>query len=106
MKYLVTATRDRLVPMTPEQGIVLFQAAKEWTKARLADGTMDCNYIFADTQGGIVITNADSHEELMDRLTEYPLWSFFTWEVKALGDWSHQFDNVVAFFQRVISQQP
>ena len=105
MNFLVTGTRNYLVPMTPEQGLALLQAAKEWTKARLADGSMDCSYIFADTQGGFAISNADSHEELMDRLMGYPLWAFFTWEVKALGDSGPQFDRLVAFYQKVASMQ-
>lgn len=100
MKYMVIGTRN-LVPMEPAMAVNLFQAAKEWVKARLADGTLDLHYFHVDTSGGFTISNADSHEEVMDRLVDYPLYVFFDWEVICLVDWSHGYDKMIELFQNI-----
>ena len=100
MKYLVIGKRN-LVPMEPQMAVGLYQAAKQYSNARLADGTLDCQYTFADLSGGCGITNADSHEEAHDRLVDYPLFPFFDWEVTPLCDWSHNHDKVIEFFQKL-----
>ena len=100
MKYLITARQRRSVP--PEQAVSLFQAAREWLSAQLADGRLDCNYVFADTSGGCGILNADSHEEAFDTLLAHPLNPFFDWEIKALCDWGHGIDKVIEFYQKRI----
>ncbi|MGB5931821.1 MAG: muconolactone Delta-isomerase family protein [Anaerolineae bacterium] len=98
MKYATRSQRN-LVPIPREQGVALFQAAKEWVKARLADGTLDCVYSFADLSGGLAIGNADSHEELMDRILDYPMYPFFDWEVEPLCDFSHSMDRLIEWWQ-------
>ena len=50
MKYLVIA-KPGITPMPPEQAAELNQAAKEWMKARFADGSVDCHYVFPE--GGV-----------------------------------------------------
>jgi muconolactone delta-isomerase len=99
MKFLVTG-QPGPAPMPPEQAVGLLQAAKEWMNARLADGRVDCHYVFPQG-GGIIISNADSHEALMDGLLEYPLFPFMTWEIKALCDWSHGTGKFIELFQKV-----
>ena len=100
MKYITIGTRN-LMPMDPKMGISLFQAAKKWTNARLADGTMDLQYVHVDTGAGFAITNADSHEEVYDRLLDYPLYPFFDWEVIGLVDWSHAYDKNIELLQKM-----
>jgi hypothetical protein len=99
MKYLIVAERNT-VPIPVDQGAALYQAAKAWINAHLADGRMDCSYVFADT-GGLAITNAESHEEVFDALLSYPLYAFFDWEVRALCDWSHSYDSIIELFERL-----
>ena len=99
MKYL-SSGRPGAVPIPPEQAVGIYQAAKEWMNARLAEGTVDCHYVFPD-RGGFVIGNADSHEEILDRLMEYPLYPFLDWEVRPLCDWSHAYDKAIEFFQKL-----
>jgi muconolactone delta-isomerase len=101
MKYL-TIAKPGTTPVPPEQGVGLWQAAKEWINARLADGRLDCHYVFADT-GGFAISNADSHEEVFDALLTFPLFAFFDWEVKALCDWSHSYDKIIEVYQQLAS---
>ena len=100
MKYFVIGTRN-LAPMDPKMGIGLFQAAKQWINAQLADGTMDLHYVHIDTGAGFAISNADSHEELYTMILEYPLYPFFDWEVIALVDWSHAYDKNIELFQKI-----
>lgn len=76
MKYLVINRRNAM-PIPPEQAATLFQAAKFWLKTRQAEGGIDCYYIFADTKGGLTISNADSHEEVYDHILDFPLYMFF-----------------------------
>lgn len=100
MKYLVTSQLGAR-PIPREQGVGLYQAAKEWLKARLADGRLDCHFPFANLSGGFAIANADSHEEVLEELLDFPLYPFFDWEVTPLCDWSHSFDKLIEYFQKV-----
>jgi hypothetical protein len=103
MKYMVIGTRN-LAPMDPKMGIGLFQAAKQWINAQLADGTMDLHYVHIDTGAGFAISNADSHEELYTKILEYPLYPFFDWEVIGLVDWSHSYDKNIELFQKIAAR--
>jgi len=104
MKYFVKRTRN-LVPMDPKTGISLFQAAKQWINAQLANGSMDLNYVHVETGAGCAITNAASHEEMYTRILEYPLYPFFDWEVVALVDWSHSYDGQVELLQKIAAMK-
>jgi muconolactone delta-isomerase len=97
MKYLVTA-QPGTTPVPPEQELALWQAEKEWFNARLADGTVECNYFFLD-EGGFAICNVDSHEALWDLLVTYPFYDFSIWKVRALCDWAHASDNIIESLQ-------
>ena len=87
--------------MPMERAADIYQAAKQWMGAQLANGRFDCHYIFSETGGGFVISNADSHEEVTDSLLEYPLYPFLSWEVKPLSDWSHSYDKLTEFFRKI-----
>jgi muconolactone delta-isomerase len=100
MKFLVMGKRN-LVPMEPKMAVGLVQAAKENTEAQLAAGTLDVSYMFADGSGGFVIANADSHEEALDRLMDFPMYVFLDWEVKPLVDSSHTYDKLRELFQKM-----
>jgi len=99
MKYLVTA-RPGTTTIKLKYGARVFEAAKEWASARLADGTFDCHYGFSDL-GAFGIVNADSHEALLDGILECPVYPFFEWEVKALCDWQHTYDKNIEYFKKL-----
>ena len=99
MKYLVTA-RPGTTPLRVKYGTPVFQAAKEWAGSRLADGTFDCHYGFADL-GAFVIANGDSHEALFDEILECPLYPYFEWEISALCDWQHMYDKNIEYFKKL-----
>ncbi len=97
MKYLVTG-QTGTTPVPPEQMLALWQAAKEWFNARLADGTVECHYLFLDG-GGFAISNVDSHEALWDLLVTYPFYPYNVWKVEALCDWAHIYDRTIENLQ-------
>lgn len=101
MKYL-TIGKPGTMPIPPDQGAVLLQAGKDWIKAKLADGTLDCVYNFFGG-GGIAIGNAESHEDVLRDLLEYPLYPFFTWEVKPLLDMDGSLNQYIEFYKRLAS---
>jgi len=90
MKYCVTA-RPGLLPPSPEQ----FDAALEWLRARLDDGTFDCLYGFLEG-GGFSVANAPSHKEALDLMAEYPLYGMVEWEVRPVLDFGEGMDTVRA----------
>ncbi len=92
MKFLVLAKPNTRAPAM-ENPLATYQAAKEYLDAKLADGTFDCVYQFADGRRGIGIANADSHEELWEKLTAYPLYPFQDYKVQALVDLDYVFDK-------------
>ena len=100
MKYLITGKRN-VVPMPTERAAELFQGAKAWMNARLADGRLECHYVFAGLGGGFAVRNADSHEQVLDELLDYPLYPFFDWEVHSLCDYGHSYDKLTEYFQRL-----
>jgi muconolactone delta-isomerase len=100
MKYMIMGTRN-LMPMEPATAVAVFQAAKQWMEARLADGTHDLHYVDIETGAGFTITNASSHEEVMDGIYDYPPYPFFDWEVTPLCDWSHAYDKTIELFQKL-----
>lgn len=100
MKFLVMGKRNQ-VPMEPKMAVGLVQAAKESMKAGLADGTLDVSYMHVDGSAGFTIANADSHEEAMDGLLDFPMFVFMDWEVIPLVDWSHAYDKLIELFQKM-----
>jgi muconolactone delta-isomerase len=90
MKFFVTAkirTGARVSSRTLE-------AHNEYLRASLADGSIDCIYAFVGG-GGFSISNADSPEQMQERLAQSPLFPFVEWEVHALIDYNRALDGAV-----------
>ena len=98
MKYLITA-KPGTTHIPTEQGAVLLQAVLEWTKAKLADGTLDSVYNLFDG-GGIGIGNAETNEEILANLLEYPLYPFFSWEITPLLDMEDSVKQYIESYKR------
>ena len=90
MKYCVTA-RPGLLPPSPDQ----FDAAMEWLRTRLDDGTFDCLYGFLEG-GGFSVANVSSHKEALDLMAEYPLYGLVEWEVRPVLDFGEGMDTIRA----------
>ena len=100
MKFIAIGKRNQ-VPLEPKMAVGLIQAAKEYVKAGLADGRIDVSYMHVDGSTGFVITNADSHEDAMDALLDFPMYVFMNWEVIPLVDMSHAYDSLIKLFQKM-----
>jgi muconolactone delta-isomerase len=94
MKFLILAKPRSLAPPLANP-IAAYEAAREFLKAGLADGRIDCVYQFADGQRSVTIGNADSAEELWEVLTSYPLYPFLELEVYPLVNVAHIFDKAL-----------
>jgi hypothetical protein len=71
MKYLVVSRRS--TPAAEHQSQIRFlETANNWVNNRMKDGTVEAAYSFA-TGGGFFIINAESNEELMQILVDFPL---------------------------------
>jgi len=99
MKYLITA-KPGTTPIPMEQGAVFLQAGLDWINSKLADGTLDAAYNIIGG-GGTGIGNAESHEEILGFLLEYPLYPFFSWEVTPLLDLDESIKKYIAFYEGV-----
>jgi hypothetical protein len=101
MKYLIVA-KPGTTQIPIEQGAVLLQAGLAWIKSKLADGSLDSTYNIIGG-GGIAIGNADSAEQLLADLLEYPLYPFFTWQVTPLLDLDSSIDKYTEYYKRLAS---
>jgi hypothetical protein len=88
-------------PMPPP--VDQIRRAQEWLRTRVDDGRFECAYAFPGG-GGCGIGRADSLEELMDDLLEYPLSPFVEYEVKPLVDMDTAFEKYIAFAERMAEQ--
>lgn len=101
MKFMVTGLPGA-ISVPPGQGMSLYKAAVAWFEERLKNGMIECHYVFPD-QGGFAISNASSPEELFNELLSYPLYPFFSWEVKALCDWKQSYDTIIKIFEKTMA---
>ena len=101
MKYLIVA-KPGTTQIPVEQGAELLQMGLSWIKANLDDGTLDCAYNLIGG-GGLGIGNADSHEQILADLLEYPLYPFFSWEVTPLLDLDSSLAGYIEFYKRLAS---
>jgi hypothetical protein len=99
MKYLITA-QPGTTPIPPEQGAVLLQAGLDYINSQLADGKLDVAFNIIGG-GGLGIGNADSFEEILGQLLEYPLYPFFAWEITPLLDLDESIKKYIAFYERM-----
>ena len=83
--------------------VELVRSSQEWINARLADGRIECCYAFVGG-GGFSVAKADSHEEMMDELLDYPLSPFVDYEVRPLVGLDHAFKRFIALAEQMAAQ--
>jgi hypothetical protein len=81
----------------------LIRSAEEWVDGKLSDGTFECCYAFVDG-GGFSVGEAESLEELMDDLLDYPLAPFVDYDVRALVGIDHAFQRFIETAERLAAQ--
>ncbi len=87
MKFLVI-TKRRPNPLPIET----MEPARQWINAGLKDGTLDCCYGFLNG-GGISIMNANSHEDLVKMLMDYPESRWVGFDIHGLCDINMLFEH-------------
>jgi hypothetical protein len=98
MQFL-TIVKPGPMPPPPE----LMRGAQEWIHAKESDGTFECCYAFVEG-GGCAIGNADSLEQLMEDLLDYPLAPFVDYDVTPLIGVDAAFDRVIPVAERMSAQ--
>jgi hypothetical protein len=95
MKFLMLSKLLLEVP-PPEDFPGVIQAAKEYLNTAVAEGWLDCIYMYADGRQAVLIANADSHEELCDWLQANPAYPNWDYEIHPLVDLNHYLDTITA----------
>jgi hypothetical protein len=91
MKFLVIRKPRPGAPVQPTSQMI--RAQKERLLEAVKRGEVDCTYAFVGG-GGISITNANSAEEVNERLFGSPLGLFYEFEVRPLADYGKFMDTV------------
>ncbi len=97
MKFLVIAKPRIGTPIAPTSQMI--RAAKEAVSDAIKRGDADCAYSFVGG-GGVSIHNANSGEELNQRLASWPLALFVEFDVRVLADYGQSMDAVAQAFER------
>jgi len=97
MKFLVIRKPRTGTGMTPT--VEMIRAQKEVVLSAVKRGDADCAYAFLGG-GGFSVQNANSTEELNERLMSSPLGLFYEFDVRALTDYGKFMDTVAAAFHK------
>ncbi len=97
MKFLVIRRPRMGASVMPSAQLI--RAHKEVVLEALKRGDIDCTYAFVGG-GGFSIQNANSAEELNQRLLGSPLGMFYDFDVRALTDYAQYMDTVAQAFEK------
>ena len=81
----------------------LIRDQKQGVAEAVKAGTIDCIYAFPGGGGNVGIANADSMEQLNERLMATPLFLYSEYEVRPLTDYNKYMENVAAALERASS---
>ena len=98
MKYLVITEPRGNLP--PDIAARLFAQAQEWLRAKSSDGTLDFVHGFP-AGGGVSVSNADSHEQLMEDIRAFPLFPFVSWDIRPLVNIDASFESAAEMFRKM-----
>jgi len=73
---------------------------KQGVSDAIKQGTIDCIYAFPGGAGSVGIANADSAEQLNERLMNSPLFLYSEFDVRPLTDYGKYMENVAAALQK------
>lgn len=85
MKFLMYAELLTGVPQPVDLGATV-QAAREYLNTALVEGRLDCIHMYASGRQGVLIANAESHEELCGWLQANPSYPYWGFEIHPLVD--------------------
>jgi hypothetical protein len=97
MKFLVIRKPRMVTANMPTSQMI--RAQKEAVLGSVQRGEGDCTYAFVGG-GGFSIQNANSAEELNQRLMGSPMGLFYDFDVRALTDYGQYMDTVAQAFEK------
>jgi len=97
MKFLVI--RKPRVSMNPGPTSQMIRAQKETLLNAVKEAVIDCTYAFIGG-GGFGIANANSTEELNQKIMSAPMALYYDFEVRALTDYARHMDAVATAFEK------
>lgn len=86
MKYLVIAEQTIFTSDHKSQ-LEILNKTQDWINESKKNETLDCAYSFAKG-GGFFIFNADSHEDLVSKLTDMPMRPFSEINIELICDYN------------------
>src|SRR5713101_3210872 len=101
MKFLVIRKVRTGTGMQPTSQMI--RAQKEVVLGAVKRGEADCAYAFVGG-GGFSVLNANSAEEVNQRLLGSPMGLFYDFEVRPLTDYSQHMDTVAQAFEALEKQ--
>jgi muconolactone delta-isomerase len=78
----------------------LIREQKQRVAEAIKAGTIDCIYAFPGGGGNVLIVNADSAEQLNERIMATPLFLYSEYEIRPLTDYNQYMENVAAALER------
>ena len=94
MKFLMLAKLLTEVP-PPEDFPAAIQAVRAYLNTALAERRLDCVYQFASGRQGVLIANAESHEDVCAWLQAHPAYPNWDFEIHPLVDIDFYLDKVM-----------
>jgi muconolactone delta-isomerase len=98
MKFLILRKPRLSGGMIPTSKAI--REHKQGMSDAIKAGTIDCIYAFPGGGGSVGIANADSAEQLNERLMNSPLFLYSEFEVRPLTDYAKYMDNVAAALEK------
>jgi muconolactone delta-isomerase len=98
MKFLVLRKPRVTSGLIPSAKVIREQ--KQGALDAVKQGVIDCIYAFPGGGGNVAIVNADSVEQLNERLMGTPLFLYSEFEVRPLTDYDKYMENVAAALEK------
>lgn len=81
MLYLTRAELKGGYPFSPKEWIEIVLRSMEDVVNYRKEGKVVLHVAYAGRQGGSIIWDLESHDELMQILSQLPFWPFLEWEI-------------------------
>ena len=94
MKFLLLSKLLITVP-PPEDFRATLEAAQEYLNTALAEGRLDCIYMYADGRRSVLIANAETPEDIYGWLQAHPAYPSWDFEVHPLVDINYYIGRLI-----------
>ena len=107
MKFLTIGTvKDTMYTTPPTVTRQLMEATVAWMKQQKQAGTILEAYVIPAWRRSIVISEAESAEDIVKNLNQMPGMGFMDFELYPLADWDESMKNVIESLKRAEQLSP